>query len=95
MGLVPPDEMICRVDPLPDVPLPLLITGIAGVAGYNALHYFRQKYDDQVIGVRPTRNWRLQGPGIVACDVEDLGSLQQLFDQHQFAAVLNCAGSCA
>ncbi len=25
-------------------PLPLLITGIAGVAGYNALHYFREKY---------------------------------------------------
>jgi len=24
-------------------PLPLLITGVAGVQGYNALHYFRAK----------------------------------------------------
>jgi dTDP-4-dehydrorhamnose reductase len=87
--------MICRVNSLPDVPVPLLITGIAGVAGYNALHYFRQKYGGQVVGIRPVRNWRLTGPGVVPCDVEDLDSLRRLFDRYQFAAVLNCAGSCA
>ena len=53
---------------LPDPPLPLLITGIAGVAGYNALHYFRELYPGQVIGIRPENNWRLRGEGIVGCD---------------------------
>ena len=36
-------------------PLPLLVTGIAGVAGYNAFHYFRARYGEQVIGVRLIR----------------------------------------
>ena len=52
-------------------PLPLLITGIAGVAGYNALHYFRARYPGQVIGIRQQDNWRLAGDGIVACNAED------------------------
>ena len=52
-------------------PLPLLITGIAGVPGYNALPYFQQRYPGQVIGIRQRDNWRLTGPGIVACDAED------------------------
>ncbi len=85
--------MICRVDPLPEVRLPLLITGVAGVAGYNALEYFQCRYPGQVIGIRPARNWRLDGPGIVACDAEDPAALDRLFQQHQFASVLNCAGS--
>jgi dTDP-4-dehydrorhamnose reductase len=87
--------MICRLDPLPEIRLPLLITGIAGVAGYNALHYFRRRYGDQVVGLRPQRNWPLRGPGVVPCDVEDLDALKRLFDRYQFASVLNCAGSCA
>ncbi len=87
--------MICQMDNLPDPPLPLLVTGIAGVAGYAALHHFREKYPGQVIGMRPVKNWRLTGEGVVGCDVEDQDSLQRLFDQHQFASVLNCAGSCA
>ena len=76
-------------------PLPLLITGIAGVAGYNALAYFRRRYPGQVIGIRQRNNWRLRGPGIVACDAEDHESLRSLFATHRFAAVLNCAGNCA
>jgi dTDP-4-dehydrorhamnose reductase len=87
--------MICRVDSLADAPLPLLITGVAGVAGYNALHYFRAKYGDQVVGIRPLRNWRLNEPGVVPCDMEDDESLAKLIARYRFAAVLNCAGSCA
>ena len=87
--------MICRAIDLPDPPLPLLITGVAGVAGYNALHYFRQRYPGQVVGIRPRNNWRLRGESIVACDMEDTAQLARLLDRHQFAAVLNCAGSCA
>lgn len=78
-----------------EIPLPLLITGIAGVAGYNALAYFQQRYPGQVIGIRQEDNWPLSGLGIVACNAEDRPALERLFDEHQFRAVLNCAGNCA
>lgn len=87
--------MYRSVQPPSQPPLPLLITGIAGVAGYNALHYFRQRYPGQVIGIRQRDNWRLSGEGIVPCDAEDYDELSRLFDQWQFAAVLDCAGNCA
>lgn len=79
---------------LHESPLPLLVTGVAGVAGYNAFHYFRRKYGNQVVGIRRKDNWPLRGEGIVACDGDDRASLSRLFDQHQFAAVLNCEGTC-
>jgi dTDP-4-dehydrorhamnose reductase len=72
-----------------------LITGVAGVAGYNALAYFQSRYPGQVFGIRQRDNWRLTGPGVVACDAEDREGLTRLFDEHQFAAVLDCAGNCA
>ncbi|MFV1964198.1 MAG: NAD(P)-dependent oxidoreductase [Pirellulaceae bacterium] len=74
--------------------LPLLVTGIAGVAGYNAFHFFRNLYPGQVFGIRRSDNWRLAGEGIIACDGSDRDALWRLFDQHGFAAVLNCEGSC-
>lgn len=76
-------------------PLPLLITGIAGVAGYNAFNHFRAKYPGQVIGIREVQNWRFTGPGVVACNAEDRDGLSRLFDQYHFASVLDCAGNCA
>jgi dTDP-4-dehydrorhamnose reductase len=76
-------------------PLPLLITGIAGVAGYNAFNYFQAKYPGRVFGIREVQNWRLTGPGVVACNAEDHEGLARLFDEHRFAAVLDCAGNCA
>jgi dTDP-4-dehydrorhamnose reductase len=81
--------------PLVNPPLPLLITGIAGVAGYNALHFFRHHYPGQVVGIRQQDNWRLVGPGIEVCNAEDLDGLRRLFEKHRFAAVLDCAGNCA
>lgn len=75
--------------------LPLLITGISGVAGFNALAYFAARYPGQVLGIRQRDNWRLAGPNIVPCDAEDEASLAQLFDEHQFRTVLDCAGNCA
>jgi dTDP-4-dehydrorhamnose reductase len=74
--------------------LPLLITGVAGVAGYNAFHYFRERYGSQVIGIRRRDNWPLSLPGIVPCDGDDADELARLFDRHQFAAVLNAEGTC-
>lgn len=79
----------------PPPPLPLLITGVAGVAGYNALSYFSSRYPGQVIGIRQADNWPLTGPDIVACNAEDRRGLEQLFQQYQFRSVLNCAGNCA
>jgi dTDP-4-dehydrorhamnose reductase len=75
-------------------PLPLLVTGLAGVAGYNAFHYFRRQFGRQVIGIRRRDNWPLRGDGIIACDGDDRETLSRLFDKHQFAAVLNCEGTC-
>lgn len=75
--------------------LPLLITGIAGVSGYNAFAYFRRRYGDRVVGQRPKNNWPLSGPGIVGIDLEDADRIKQLFDEHEFRAVINCGGSCA
>jgi len=76
-------------------PLPLLITGVAGVAGYNALEYFQKKYPGQVIGIRQQNNWPLTRPGVEACNAEDRDTLERLFDRYQFRSVLNCAGNCA
>jgi dTDP-4-dehydrorhamnose reductase len=78
-----------------DVPLPLLITGVAGVAGYNALHYFRDRYPGQVVAIRQEDNWPLRGEGVIPCNAEDHQSLLALFDEYQFQSVLNCAGNCA
>ncbi len=74
--------------------LPMLITGIAGVPGYNAFHYFRSRLGERVIGIRQQSMWPLSGDGIVACDIEDASSVERLWDQHRFTTLLNCAGSC-
>jgi dTDP-4-dehydrorhamnose reductase len=85
---------MARNDFLPDPPLPLLVTGIAGVPGYNAFHYFRQRYPGQVIGTRRAENWPLAGEGIAACDGSDPDGMKRLFDRYQFASVLSAEGTC-
>ncbi|MDX1965292.1 MAG: sugar nucleotide-binding protein [Pirellulales bacterium] len=80
---------------VPPLPLPLLITGISGVAGYNALPYFYARYGSQVVGIRQADNWRLVGPGVVVCNAEDRATLEKLFDRFQFRSVLDTAGNCA
>ncbi len=85
--------MIRRIAAETEVPLPLLITGVAGVPGYNAMAYFAAKYPGRVVGIRQIDNFRLVGPGIVACNAEDQAGLARLFDEHRFASVLDCAGN--
>lgn len=75
-------------------PVPLLIPGIAGVAGYNAFRYFSARYPGQVIGTRRVDNWPLAGVGVEPCEMHDRDSLARLFDRYQFRAVLNCEGTC-
>ena len=77
------------------IPLPLLVTGVAGPSGYHALHYFQSRYPGHVVGIRQEDTWRLEGPGIVACNTEDGQGLARLFEEHRFQTVVNCAGSCA
>ena len=72
----------------------MLITGIAGVPGYNALHYFRRKYGDAVVGIRQNSMWPLVGDGIIACDSDDPQAVARLWEKYQFRSLLNCAGSC-
>ena len=75
--------------------LPLLVTGLAGVAGYNAFHFFREKFPGQVFGIRRKDLWRMTGEGIIAADIEDKQTLRELFDKHGFRSILNTGGSCA
>ena len=83
--------------PTPDqtIRLPLLITGVSGVAGWNALPYFLTRYPGQVIGIRPKATWQLVADGVTALDTEDRAGLHALFEQHRFRSVLNCTGNCA
>ena len=76
------------------IPLPMLVTGIAGVPGYNAFHYFRQRYGDQVLGIRQPNMWPLDRDGIVVCDIENADAVEELWKTHRFASLLNCAGGC-
>lgn len=87
MLLIPGNEFQLR--------LPLLITGITGVAGYNALHYLQKRYPGQVIGTRPRQTWQLNGEGIVILDAEDRPGMRELFATYRFGSVLNCVGNCA
>ena len=81
--------------PLSEDQLPLLITGIAGVSGFNAFHYFRKKFGNQVIGLRTVNNWPLSGEQIIACNVEDQEAFQAIIDKYKIRTILNCGGSCA
>jgi dTDP-4-dehydrorhamnose reductase len=75
--------------------LPLLITGITGVAGYHAFRMLARRHPDQVFGTRPRQTWRLTGDGIVELDAEDRSGMRELFREHRFRTVLNAVGNCA
>jgi dTDP-4-dehydrorhamnose reductase len=75
--------------------LPLLLTGIAGVAGYNAFLHLQTRFPGQVVGVRPRQTWRLRGENIVGLDGEDRDGLSALFERYRFRSVLHSTGSCA
>ncbi|HAN96467.1 MAG TPA: hypothetical protein DCQ98_03080, partial [Planctomycetaceae bacterium] len=71
-----PDDLGRRPE-FPELPsiaaerLPLLVTGIAGVAGYQAFLALRARYGTAVFGQRRRDNRRLTGPGVLAFDLED------------------------
>lgn len=75
--------------------LPLLVTGVTGVAGFAAFHYLSRRYPGQVVGTRPHKTWRLQDHDIVPLDAEDSMGMRTLFDRFGFRSVLNAVGNCA
>lgn len=77
------------------IPLPLLVTGVAGVTGLNAFHYFASRFPGKVIGIRAKKTEGLNAAGIVACDAEDAAKVRELFAAYQFRSVLFCGGNCA
>jgi dTDP-4-dehydrorhamnose reductase len=77
------------------IAFPLLVTGVSGVAGYNAFYYLRRRYPGLVVGIRPLQTDKLKADGIVGCDTEDLSALEQLFATHRFRSVLDTTGNCA
>jgi len=95
-----PDDLGRRPE-FPELPsiaaerLPLLVTGIAGVAGYQAFLALRARYGTAVFGQRRRDNRRLTGPGVLAFDLEDPVALRQAFETHRFRSVLDAGGSCA
>ncbi len=74
--------------------LPLLITGVTGVAGFNALAYFRARYPGQVVATRGILS-KLDGDDIVALAIEDRDGLARLFREQGIRSVLNTTGNCA
>ncbi|MFL5242348.1 MAG: SDR family oxidoreductase [Gemmataceae bacterium] len=77
------------------IPLPLLITGINGVAGFNAFRYFEGRYPAQVVGIRPWKFGQPAMPGVHDLAIEDCAKVRELFEHYRFQAVLSCAGNCA
>ncbi|MDO5552608.1 MAG: sugar nucleotide-binding protein [Planctomycetia bacterium] len=81
--------------PAPHIPLPLLITGITGVAGYNALAWFQSRFGDQVWGLLPPGTLDFNAPNTIMCSAESYPELHALFEKIHFASILDCAGNCA
>ena len=75
--------------------LPVLVTGVTGVPGFNFYAWAKSIYPGSIVAIRPTETWRMKGDGIYAIDPEDSSSMQRLFEKYQFKSVLNATGSCA
>lgn len=80
---------------LPTPPLPLLITGVTGVAGYGALAYFESRFPGQVYGCVQETDVDFPAPNLIYSDLKDYAALERLLDQYSFRAILDCAGNCA
>lgn len=80
---------------LGEMPLPVLVTGLAGVAGYHAFQWLQQRYPGRVWGIRPRDNPHVRGEHVLPCNIEDRPALERLFRRYRFAAVLDAVGNCA
>lgn len=88
--------------PVPELPsdrFPLLITGVAGVIGYNAFAAFKKRYPEpgKVVGIRQGQRGPAvrQEDGLIFCDVENRTVLGTLFADRRFKSVIHSGGTCA
>lgn len=93
-------ESLKQYDALPgatpaEIPLPLLITGGTGVAGYAALAYFQTRFPGQVFGSVQETDVDFPVPDLIYIDLRDYDAVERVFDAHGFRAILDCAGNCA
>ncbi|HMO15299.1 MAG TPA: sugar nucleotide-binding protein [Pirellulaceae bacterium] len=87
-----------RRSPTPRIPqdrLPILVTGVSGVSGFNAFYYLSHHYPGQVFGQRPRETFRLNDTGILAFNLEDHESTRRVLREHRIRSVLSCGGNCA
>ena len=80
---------------LPTPPLPLLITGVTGVAGYGTLAYFQSRFPGRVFGAVQETDVDFPAPDLIYADLRDYAALERLLDEKRIAAILDCAGNCA
>ena len=74
--------------------LPILVTGVSGVAGYSLFYDLRRSLGDQVFGTRPEKTTRLVGDGIVGTNLSEPDNVRRLIHEHGIRTVVNCGGSC-
>ena len=74
---------------------PLLITGITGVAGCNAFHYFRRRYPARLSASARGRPGNLPATASSGWTPRTAPGSSELFNNYRFRAVLNCVGNCA
>ncbi|MBQ9372495.1 MAG: sugar nucleotide-binding protein [Thermoguttaceae bacterium] len=76
-------------------PLPLVITGVTGVAGYGALAYFQSRFPEEVYGVVQETDVDFPAPNLIYTNLRDYEVMARLFDGVGARAILDCAGNCA
>lgn len=80
---------------LPDPPLPLLVTGVTGVAGYGALAYLQSRFPGQVYGAVQETDVDFPAPDLIYLELRDYATIERVFDAYKFQGVLDCLGNCA
>ena len=93
-------ESLRQLDAVPgattsDLPLPLLVTGATGVAGYGALVYLQSRFPGRVFASVQETDLDFPAPDLIYIDLRDYSAVERLFDEHKFQAILDCAGNCA
>lgn len=80
---------------LPDPPLPMLVTGVTGVAGYGALAYLQTRFPGQVYAAVQETDVDFPAPNLISVELRDYSAIEQVCDEYKFQSILDCAGNCA
>ena len=75
--------------------LPALVTGLAGVPGYNFFHYLKKRHPNSVYGIRPSHQPGLQFPGVRPFDAENPRGLETFIKTAGIRTLIDASGCCA